>query len=207
MSNSQYKRMTGARAWLAAVGLVSASVRPLASGPATANAGSVSLPTAPEMLETEQLAVLAEVQTPEEISEVVAEAGPEQWVQLYVDSDTFEYKAAVLLEKPPVPAEAPADQKPSANPEITPYAVSVCGSGVPQRAPSPLMLHRTGTTIGAGAGRGRGASAAGISSPTTQETGPMLAQTPPRCSVFPPIRWPHLSERSLWDTSSFPSRS
>lgn len=133
MSNSQYKRMTGARAWLAAVGLVSASVL-LASGPATANAGSVSLPTAPEMLETEQLAVLAEVQTPEEISEVVAEAGPEQWVQLYVDSDTFEYKAAVLLEKPPVPAEAPADQKPSANPEITPYAVSVCGSGVPARA-------------------------------------------------------------------------
>ena len=56
---------------------------------------------ADEELNITELDMIAEQQTSEQIAEVISMASPDQWVQIYVDGDTFEYLAAVLLEDAP----------------------------------------------------------------------------------------------------------
>lgn len=89
---------------LATIGLVASGIF-LISSPASAGEpvamNSRGLPVAGEELNASQFAAIAELQTPEEIEAIVAMAGPDQWVQTYTDSATFEKIGAVLLETPP----------------------------------------------------------------------------------------------------------
>lgn len=98
---SSGKKLTGS---IVALGLVATGII-LGAGPAAADDpvtfDSTGLPVAAEELDAAQLELIRETQSPEEIEAIISMASPDQWVQTYSDSETFETLGAVLLETPP----------------------------------------------------------------------------------------------------------
>lgn len=115
---------------------------------------------ADEELNITELDMIAEQQTSEQIAEVISMASPDQWVQIYVDGDTFEYLAAVLLEDAPKVEVPDALSTVGAEAGTAPIgkgtrAVTGCSAtGGPKATSSHLMPDRTMGWCGSGAWSG-----------------------------------------------------